>query len=183
MKAISLDLDAYGTLIPDLRTLAYRVPDVLEESSLSVAQLVKLDSFLCGAQMASVPPSSSGVIEVLYRALPKDDFLEDLLKEICSNGGTVSLFIGSSAGACPTWDKILDGYSQRMPPCVEVGRGGVPDRTSRQGASIPIFVSRSVPRVERMLKRQKQAIHYESAYRLRRELELRGHYIGSDHDE
>ncbi len=177
MNAVNLDLVAYGTVIPDLRTVVHDNPEGWGMASLSVDSISGLDGYLNGISDTPGDPRFLEGLRVLYESAPKDGALLSLLQDIASSGGGISVLLDPEAQSVFQTSGIIESYRGSLSDAAEIRFDTAATRGERSIRPSAIFVSRCMTAIERAFHRGAQAIHYQSADRLKRELELRGYVL------
>ena len=175
---LRLDVCIYGTVIPELRTLLYRTDarDTTIETPAEV--LYRLDRSLRGADL-EVPTVETDLLDTLYRTCPIDRELLVLIEAVHAAGGETTACVPRYRDERSTRAAILTAYLRSVPDYVRIHPA---DEYTAPGTAVPeaILVARQMESVEDAITRGAQAIHYESAARLKREIEIRGYRI--DHE-
>ncbi len=160
----TLEFYLYGTIAPDLRTLKYhdsgraiRFPSTMEE-------VFRLDTVLKGPITTPFTNGDRDIIAGIYASLPIDGELLKFMETYHRAGGTVEIVMPP--------EPLLNEYRSLLPTFFSVCRKS--DPISSDSERRAIIVSGQMERVENVLKAGKPAIHFLSASRLRRELELQG---------
>ena len=159
-----LKLYAYGTIIPDLRTLVYG--DTISPGTFDSFpdDLFRFDSFLSGCIPETETRRAAETLSHIYATRPINEPLLRFIEEVHRLDGEIGLIV--------TAPSVLDGYRELFPPFVECFYAANDATIARPVGGI--VVSRQMRHVERAITAGNPAIHFETAGRLRRELELRG---------
>ncbi len=168
---LSLSLLAYGTLIPDLRTVLYQ-----HNRTVSVGSVIyEAERFLQDWTGSQPEPSDMTALKELYEPIAPDGELTELICDANFVGATVRVFINPKISTNHHCRETLGKYIRNIPLCASVLEGK--SSTWPVEAESGIIVARQLKIVEKAIDQGYQAILYESADRLRRELELRGYAI------
>ncbi|MFP4210233.1 MAG: hypothetical protein ACLFR8_03245 [Alkalispirochaeta sp.] len=167
----ALLLVPYGTLIPELRTIAYRTgpPSVIH--TLSPDTIFRLDDYLTGEARGTgetaISDTEKEQLRMIYGDRPVDRELVTLCGTLRERGGSV--YLGRVAPILyDLYRTVIPGYMG----LVDTTRG-IPELDKTE----VIVVTRDLGILERTIEDGGQGIHYQSAYRLQRELELRGLFV------
>jgi hypothetical protein len=168
---LDLSLLAYGTLIPDLRTVLYQ-----QDRSESFNHIVyEVDRFLQDwTEPRKVPPGVERLKE-WYDPIGPDRELTQLICDANDVGATVGIYLNPGILTSRSCREMVDKFTDQLPSCARVIPGSAGDSLYETVSGI--IVARQLEVVAQAIDQGYQAILYESADRLRRELELRGYYI------
>ena len=166
---LRLIVETYGTLIPDVRSIVFNEERYPSRHTLGAHHVFSIDDYLRNGQDPTPGDAVVSLIHAMYEDRPVDDALVQLLHRIVLRGGTIQT-------VCAT--PILREMYEKIPSIWLPAHGRHADRSTDEIESTQrITVSRRMNTIERALLAGEQAIHYESAYRLQRELELRHLFV------
>lgn len=162
---------AYGTVIPDVRSLVYanRVPrSMITDIPKNVFDLHSV------ATGTSPPAREASLVDAfsrIYGTQRLEMELRSLLIDAQQVGFGIRIHIPEAIAACSGCIEALQGLFSSLPQGIDLLRAGDP----RDGATEEtVFVARAISSVESLIASRHQVILYESPQRLRRELILRG---------
>jgi len=141
----------------------YKALEQDQKSGLTVDHLCELESYLTGSAAGAPEEKCLRTISLYYNSLPIDGELETFLTEYGESGGTVGVVLPHVP--------LLEAYRERLGMIALVNERGRSLGDAKVGQTIT--VARQIEVVEKAISEGNPAIHYESASRLRRELELR----------
>jgi hypothetical protein len=165
---------AYGTVIPDLRTLLYGkelTPQLATEVS---ERFFELDTFLrsSDAKEPSTGRPPEQILSDVYAERVVESGLMDVLHKAQKADCEIAVDTYFGHNGIPPCDDLLERFANQLPAYVRrfsdasVPSGADADRT--------IWIVRHMDRAEYLLRSRKQVILYETPDRLERELNLRG---------
>jgi hypothetical protein len=161
----------YGTLIPELRAIVYQRSQASLVHTVSQETIFRLDDFLTGFSVGraeeSLPEGERERLRTIYRDRPLDRDLLELCNTLGRAGTPVYL-----RGIPPV---LFDLYRTVLPGSLTVL--DVSDALPLADTTHTVIVARDLAVLERTIERGGQGIHYQSASRLQRELELRGLFV------
>ena len=166
---LRLTVEMYGTLIPDVRSIVFDGERYPSRHTIGAHHVFLIDDCLRNTGDSRPGDEVVSLIHAMYKDRPVDAALVELLHRIVLRGGTIQT-------VCAT--PILREMYEKIPSIWLSAHGRHAQRSADEIESARrIIVSRGMNTIERALLAGEQAIHYESAYRLQRELELRNLFI------
>lgn len=169
-----LTLVAYGTIIPDIRTLLYEKqldPGLATEVS---ERVFELDSLLRGRdnRQSSMDRPPDRILFDVYAEQAVDPGLLQVLDKAQKANCEIEVATHVENESKPPGDELLERFLYQMSP---PGRNLPKSLVSpRAHARQTIWIVRHMDRAERLLRDREQVILYETPDRLERELNLRG---------
>jgi len=161
----------YGTVIPELRAIVYQRSTTSLVHTVSPETLLHLDDYLTGSSAGAwepdLPDPEKNLLREIYRDRPVDRELLELCRSIRSAGTPVYL-----RGFPPLLYTLYRTVLPENPGILE-SSDDVPGTDSTH----TIVVTRDLNVLEETFEQGGQGIHYQSAFRLQRELELRGLFV------